>query len=213
MDHRSIRWVRPRLVNTQPMVLYMKQMGFTDGENTYVFNATMLGRVLAFLVAGMLVDRLGTKRVFLSSHLAMCAVSFAVVAIGLLPAERAKFLMPAALVVSGATVAVASVACAAQIFHLVPQRGRAFFMSLAMILTIAGPGASPLMMGAVLGWVGPEWALPVGAVRLGIFQVVIGLAGLALIGIIALLHFVDDVRPRAAASRDNLVRGSAGARE
>ena len=186
----------------QPMVLYMRQMGLPDRVNTHVFNATLLGRVLVFLAAGMLVDRLGTKRVFLSAQTAMCAVCFAVVAIGLLPAERAKFLMPAALAVSGATVAVAGVACMAQIFHLVPQRGRAFFISLATILAVAGPALSPLAMGGILDWVGPGWTLAIGAVRLSVFQVLIGLAGLGLIGIMGLLRFVDDVRPQSAARRE-----------
>ena len=82
-------------------------MGFKTGENVLVFGCSTLGRILCLLIAGVLTDRLGTKKVFFISHVGLCAVCFAVVGIGFLPAASAKALMPVAMMVSGAMLAMA----------------------------------------------------------------------------------------------------------
>ena len=178
-----------------PLVLYMKEMGFQVGGNVIVFGFKMLGQALSFLVAGILADRIGTKRVFMLAHIVLCAVCVGVVWIGWLPQRQAGYLMPVIMVVSGGMVAMTSVACSAQLFHLAPDRGRAFFMSLSMIVMTAGMALSPLVAGWVRGSVPAGWRWAVGGVDMDIFQVVLACAGIGMLAVMTVLFFVDDVRP------------------
>ncbi len=160
-----------------------------------VFGFSTLGKVFSLLLAGILTDRLGTKRVFFTAHIVLCAVCFLVVKIGWLPADQAKCLMPLAMIISSGMAAMAGVACTTQIFHLASDRGRAFFMSLATILTMAGSALSPMLAGYIRQSVPDVWATSFVGLRLDIFQVMLGAAGLALLVLIILLAFIEDIRP------------------
>lgn len=179
-----------------PLVLYMKQKGFPVGQNMLVFGCRRLGMIVSLLVAGALVDRIGTKRVFLLAHLLLCAVAFAVVGIGWLPPAAAKMLLPPALAAVGGVMGAAGVACSTQLFHLAPDRGRAFFMSLSMLIIVAGASVSPLLAGLLSESLPAGWTATLAGCRLDIFQLMLAAAGTALLVLIALLHFVQDVHPR-----------------
>jgi MFS family permease len=181
----------------QPLILYLRHMGLPDGNNVIVFNFNMLGMVLFLLAGGVLVDRFGTKPIFLVSHVILFLLCMAVVGIGMLPLDPARILMAVAMILSGGTLAVAGIACTAQMFHLVPDRGRVFFMSLAMIILWSGFTISPLVAGDILNRTGPDWTLHFLGVQLDIFQVMFASAGLAMLPIIGLLRFVDNVKPKA----------------
>jgi len=172
----------------------MAHRGFAVSQNIYVFSFYSVGMIVSFLVAGLLVDHLGTKRTFLMAHLVLFAVSMAVVGIGLLPDASAKPLLAVALMVSGGMFAVSSVACTAQLFHLVPPRGRAFYMSLSFVVAGSGLGLSPLLAGGVLDLVPIDRNFTFAAIHLDIFQIMIALAGVGLLAFIALLAGVEDVR-------------------
>jgi MFS family permease len=180
---------------SQPLVLYMKARGFPAKDNIIIFSFTTLGAILANLFAGSLVDRFGTKRIFLVAHLILCLTCFAVVGIGMGPNAYAMFLLPAAMVVSGGTIAASGVACTAQLLHLIPNRGRAFYFSLAMIVTFLGVAISPLLVGYILDIVGDGWQAAVGNVTLDIFQVLLLSAGVLTLTAIVLLYLVQNVHP------------------
>lgn len=179
----------------QPLVLYMKEMGFPTNENMIVFGFATLGMILSLLVGGQLVDRIGTKRVFLVAHIVLCVVCFAVVGVGMLPRSQARIVMPMALVLVGAARAVGFLACTTQLFHLAPDRGRAFFLCLANILVFAGPSVSMLTAAAILSFVPNGWFVSVGAMELNVFQFMLAMSGAALLVIAVLLRFVKDIRP------------------
>lgn len=179
----------------QPLVLYMKYLGFPTNENIIITGFTMLGTIPALLAGGQLVDRIGTKRVFVATHLLLCVVCFAVVGIGMLPRNQARFLMPAALILAGAARAGGFLACTTQLFHLTPDKGRAFFLCLANILIFVGPSVAPLVAGGVLSVVPADWSTTVAGVELSVFQIMIGLSGLTLLAALVLLRFVKDIRP------------------
>ena len=177
-----------------PLVLYMERMGFPVGGNILVYGCTTLGNILALLVAGMLSDRFGTKRTFFLAHIVLCAVSFCVVGIGYLPLAQAGKLMPIATTLCGAMLAMAGVACTVQLFHLAPDRGRAFFMSLANILFYTGAAFSPLIVGAVDRRLGVGWHTQVMGLQMDFFQLIFTLAGLAMALLMIGLYFVEDVQ-------------------
>ncbi|MBN1554615.1 MAG: MFS transporter [Phycisphaerae bacterium] len=180
---------------SQPLVLYMKARGFPAKDNVIIFSFTTLGAIVANFFAGSLVDRFGTKRIFLVAHLILCLTCFAVVGIGWGPYEYAMFLLPAAMVVSGGTIAASNVACTAQLLHLIPNRGRAFYFSLATIITFAGVAISPLFVGFILDGVGEGWHMNIRMVKLDIFQVLLFCAGVMTLIAIAMLMLVRNVHP------------------
>jgi MFS family permease len=103
--------------------------------------------------------------------------------------------MPAALILAGAARAGGFLACTTQLFHLTPDRGRAFFLCLANILIFVGPSAAPLVAGGVLSAVAADWSTTVAGVELNVFQVMLGLSGVTLLAALVLLRFVKDIRP------------------
>lgn len=188
---------------SQPLVLYMKARGFPTKDNVIIFSFQTLGVVLSYVLAGILVDRIGTKRVFLSAHLVLCLTCFAVVAIGMGPNASAMLLLPAAMIVAGGTIAASDVACTAQLFALIPHRGRAFCFSLAMIVTFAGTAISPLVAGRILDVVGYDWRWEVAGMKLDMFQVLLlhaGVLSLLAIGVLQAVQNVHPSRERSASS-------------
>lgn len=106
--------------------------------------------------------------------------------------------MPAALAGFGAAVAVWRLACVAQVFHLAPSRGRTFFMGLATVLLFVGPGLAKLLAGGVLALTPPAWRWQVMGMSLDVYQAMFAAAGVALLALIVMLHFVQDVRRQEA---------------
>jgi len=182
-----------------PLVLYMERMGFPAGENVLVYGGTMLGGILALLIAGILTDHIGTKRVFAIAHVVLCLVSFCVVAIGFLPRSLAGKLMPVATTLCGAMLAMAYIGSTVQLFHLAPDRGRAFFMSLGGILLMGGRALSPLLTGAIDGFLGAGWEWTILGLQMNLFQLIFSFVGIAMALLMIGLRFVEDVRPAADA--------------
>jgi MFS family permease len=187
----------------QPLVLYMKARGFPAKDNVIIYSFTTLGAIVANLFAGHLVDRFGTKRIFLVAHLILCLTCFAVVGIGMGPNAYAMFLLPAAMVISGGTIAASNVSCTAQLLHLIPDRGRAFYFSLATIITFAGVAISPLLAGMILDAVGDGWQHNAGFVTLDIFQVLLLCAGVLTLAAIIMLLLVQNVHPNKDMEAEN----------
>lgn len=177
-----------------PLVLYMEHMGFQVRENVIIFGFLTLGSILSLLLAGVLTDRIGTKRVFFLAHVVLCLVCISVIKIGFLPAGQVKYLMPIALTVSGAMGAMAGVACTTQLFHLVPDRGRAFFLSLTTILITVGGALSPILAGYILQTYMESWTLIFLGIPFDSFQVLLGAVAFAMVLLLVFLSFVEDVR-------------------
>lgn len=177
-----------------PLVLYMHHLGFSTRDNTLIYAMSVLGRVVALYGAGPLVDRVGTKRVFIGVHVLLCALAFGVTAIGELPAAYAASLMIGLQILSGATLAVSNLASTTQIFHMAPARGKALHLILTNGVVMLGSGLSPFLAGLLFDsrWRTAEWSL--GGIALDIYQLLFMAAGAGLLAALALVRFVADVR-------------------
>ena len=179
----------------QPLVIYMKFRGIPDNNNIFIFCSSNLGKILSLLIASVVVDRFGTKKVFFAAHIILCATCFSVVAIGMLETTAVAWLLPIVLVISGGTVAISGVACIAQLFHLIPNQGRAFFMCLSWIIISAGIAISMPFVGWLLDITGEGWSTTVFSLKIDIFQLIAGVAGIVMISAVGLLYLVQDYRP------------------
>jgi len=179
----------------RPLVLYLRFLGLPTNRNLYVAAFRTLGMIVAFMFGGRLVDRVGTKRVFAGAHAALCLLSFAIMFATLLPAGEMQVVMWALMVLCGSVGAVAGLANTTQLFHLAPEAGRAFFLSMSGILIFVGPALSGLIVGAVLTVVTPEWRWTVGGLELNVYQVMLLVSGGGLLLSLRLLRGVQDVRP------------------
>ena len=187
----------------QPLVLYMRFLGLPTNRNLYVFAFRTLGMIAALAAGGQLVDRVGTKRVFLGAHIGLCSLCFLIVFVTMLPLTHVQLLMSLLLLIAGGIGSAAGLASTAQLFHLAPDRGRAFFMSMSTILIFIGPALSGIIAGTVL-WLIPEtWRLEVGPVEINIYQVMLLAAGTGLLLAIRLLRLVAEVKPGATEQLSN----------
>ena len=125
----------------------------------------------------------------------LCAALFSVVAIGMQETSTVAWLLSIVLVVSGGMIALSGVACTAQLFHLIPDRGRAFFMSLSWIVIVAGIAVSLPFVGWLLDITGEGWSTTVFSLKIDIFQLIAGITGIIMISAVGLLYFVHDYHP------------------
>lgn len=183
-----------------PIVLYMNnRLGFSVDNNTMIFGLKILGMVLALFSVGRVIDRIGTKRVFLASQLLLCVVAFATVALGVSDTSHARIIMAGILILSGITIASANLAATAQVFHLAPIEGRALFMNTFTVSLMVGYSLAPLTAGVIVDSVPTGWSLPVGAWELGIYEAIFAVSGLMLLAGTVLLWWVEDMRGDTAA--------------
>jgi MFS family permease len=179
----------------QPLVLYMRFLGLPTNRNLYVFAFRTVGMIMALSLGGQLVDRIGTKKVFLGAHIGLCCLCFLIVVVSTLPLSRLQLPMALLMMVGGAVGSAAGLANTAHLFHLAPNRGRAFFISISSILIFIGPALTGVIAGTILTLVSDAWRLQIGPLLLNIYQVMLLAAGTGLLLAIRLLRLVDDVRP------------------
>ncbi len=179
----------------QPLVLYMRHLGLPTNRNLYVVAFRTVGMIAALSLGGQFVDRVGTKRVFLGAHLGLCLLCFVIVFVTMLPVDRMQLFMALIMVLAGGVGASAGLANTAQLFYLAPDRGRAFFLSIAGILIFVGPALTGIIAGTVLTLVPDSWRLHAGFMALNIYQVMLLAAGTGLLCAIRLLRLVEDVKP------------------
>jgi hypothetical protein len=178
-----------------PIVLYMNnRLHFSVDNNTMIFGFKILGMVLALFFVGKAVDRIGTKRVFLSSQLLLCVVAFGLVVLGVTDSAYTRTIMVALLILSGATIASGGLAATTQVFHLAPVEGRPLFMNIYNLFFMAGYSLAPITVGLIVERVSADWSLGVGSWQLGVYEVLFAFSGLMLLVGTSLLLGVEDMR-------------------
>ncbi|MFH0911288.1 MAG: MFS transporter [Planctomycetota bacterium] len=185
----------------QPMILYMKSLGFATGDNVLLYGFTILGAAGALLVSGLLVDRIGTRYVFLLAHIVLATLAALVLGVRMLPPGHMKPCLVGIFIASGAAFAAADVAGTAQLFHLAPRRGRAFFLSLFNVLRFSGVALAPFTAGIVLGLAPSGWSLSWGGAGWNVYETLFAAAGAGLLASALFLFRVDNVHGESAAGK------------
>lgn len=179
---------------TQPLVLYMRDMGFSTRDNTLIYAASVLGSVLGLVLAGRIIDRIGTRLVFMGVHVVLSILALLIALVGSLPMVYAKPFMTVLQIMAGVALAVANLANTAQIFHMAPARAKTMFMSIMMVVSMMGCALSPFMAGLILDSPWRALSVDVGPVTFGIYPWLFMGAGTGLILAMVLLPFIQNVR-------------------
>jgi len=179
---------------TQPLVLYMKHLGFSMRDNTLIYTASVLGSVLALVLAGRIMDRIGTRRVFFGVHVVLSGLALLIALVGSLPMAYAKPCMAVLQIVAGAALAVAVLANTAQIFHMAPASAKTMFMSIMVVVSMMGLALSPFFAGLILDSPWRKLSVDVGPLTFGIYQGLFLGVGLGLLLAMVLIPFIQNVR-------------------
>ena len=177
-----------------PLVLYMRDLGLSPRENIIVFGFSTLGMVATLFVGGYAVDRLGTRRLYLLVHMVICFLLASIIGITRLAGENIPTLLSVAFAFAGATIALSNLACTTHIFHYVPDRGRAFFLTLANTLLFLGPSLSALVAGVVLAQMGAARTVTILGMEANVFQVMLATALLGAMLALPMWTGIADVR-------------------
>ncbi|MCK6475044.1 MAG: MFS transporter [Planctomycetes bacterium] len=127
---------------------------FSDKDVAWMGNLLMAGSVGGFVIGGKMVDRLGTKPVFLLCHFSFALVLWCFLLRGLIPLPP-PVLLGALNAAFGGVTAASSIAISSELLALAPYENKALATAFCMTLFSGGQAMS--------GWVSA------GAVKLGIF--------------------------------------------
>lgn len=179
-----------------------KSVGFGDRGVVWMGNLLALGCVLGFFAGGRLVDRLGTKWMFLICHGCFAATFFLFLARDAVPVPTMWWL-GALNVAYGAAWAGSSIAISTEMLALVPREDKALSTGLCSALQVAGAGLAGLLSaGAIaLGVLSDRWG---GAgSTLGAYDTLLLLSGVLVTVLVVALGLVPSVmRPAQWVPRD-----------
>ncbi len=153
----------------QPLVLYLKDLGVKPGDNMLVFGFSTLGTVLSLFIGGRVIDKWGTSMVFSVVHVATVIVLALAAFAVLLPLKVAAFAFSVLFIAAGATFSTAGLACTAHLFAFVPKTGRVFYLTIANFMLTVGPSVAMLITSFALKIAGGRRDIPVGAMHLNVF--------------------------------------------
>ncbi|OGV50625.1 MAG: hypothetical protein A2017_06895 [Lentisphaerae bacterium GWF2_44_16] len=121
-------------------------------------NMTMIGSVSGYLLGGMAVDRLGTKKVFMSCHFAFALVLFLFVMRGFFPVMMMPLLWTSHFIF-GLVLASSSIAITSEIIALMPAENQSFATALLTSMLDAGMAASGFLcaFAVKLGFLKENW--------------------------------------------------------
>ena len=130
-------------------------LGFGDNVIIWLGTLSMVGAILGFFAGGKLVDRWGTKPVFLICHVAYCALLFAFLARSVIPGATV-YVVSLVNLGYGVVWASSSIAISTEMLGLIPPKNKSLTTSMFMVMWRAG--------GALSGVV-TAWVLSVGALN------------------------------------------------
>jgi MFS family permease len=136
-------------------------LGFGDDEVILTGNLLMLGSLGGFYLGGRLVDRLGTKLMFLICHFSYGAVLLAFLARGLIPAGGALFFIGGLGALFGLVQAVSGIALTTEMMTLAPADNKPVATSLNQALMVLGTALSGILSSQAIkfGILSREWTL------------------------------------------------------
>ncbi|MFH1007536.1 MAG: MFS transporter [Candidatus Latescibacterota bacterium] len=127
-----------------------KILFYGDGLVVWMANLSMIGSLLGFLIGGWIVDRVGTKSVFLACHFSFGAILS-------LSLFRGLFQIPSVLVMGpthflfGVVISALSIALSTEILALLPKENKSLAAAAMATLQYGGMGVSGMLSAWVLG--------------------------------------------------------------
>lgn len=133
---------------------------FSDAQIFIMSNFGAVGAIFGFYFGGKMVDKFGTKPVFLICHLSFSSVLLLAVLRGLLPFSP----IAAMSLVSGLfglSAAASSIAFSSELLAIIPVENKSLSTGFYLSLTSAGTAFSSLLIGQALklDLLNPEWML------------------------------------------------------
>ena len=137
-----------------------KTMGLQDGTAVLLANTSLLGGVVGFIVGGIVIDRWGSRLVFVVAHLSAALLMAGFIVRGSVPIPLVVWLAVIHFLLGG-ILSTVSVAITTEQFAVLPKQGR----SVAIAIGTAGVslgGSLSGMMAAILvssGMLSESWQL------------------------------------------------------
>ena len=133
---------------------------FNDAQILLMGNIGAGGAVAGFYLGGKMVDRWGTKFVFLLCHFGLAMVLFFITLRGFFPFSNASILYLSAGLF-GAVFSASGIAFSSELLALVPAENKSLSTGFHLSLSSAGIALSSLLIGQALkqNVLNPEWTL------------------------------------------------------
>ena len=152
------------LFTTNSQVLFglieKKILLYGDGLVIWMANLTMIGSLLGFLLGGWIVDRLGTKSVFLGCHFSFGAILTLFLFRGLFPVPSVFVLGPIHFLF-GMVISALSIAVSTEVLALLPRENKSLAAAVVATLQRGGVAVSGMLSAWALraGLLSDSWTL------------------------------------------------------
>jgi MFS family permease len=133
---------------------------FSDDIIVHMGTMLFLGSMVGFYVGGRMVDRFGTKQVFLGVHFSYCLFLFLVLLRDLTPFSLVLYFSFLTFVL-GLAQAASSIAIVSEMMALAPARNKSVIISLCVSLQVGGAGICGIVSGKIIeyGLLAETWQI------------------------------------------------------
>ncbi|MFH1378288.1 MAG: MFS transporter [Planctomycetota bacterium] len=139
----------------------VKALAFTPRLILVMGVLLLIGRAIGFVIGGKLVDKKGTRFVFLMSHFAFGIILFLFLFRGAMPDALVPFYIGALICGFGMAWASSFIATSTEMLAIAPQENKSVATAITMMLKSGGNALSGLLCGASLslGFLNTNWTL------------------------------------------------------
>ncbi len=135
-------------------------LSFTKTEIVFIGNLLIVGALAGFVLGGRMVDKLGTKYVFMFCHFGFGAIIILFLLRSLLPG-KIIVIVGILTLLFGLVQAASGIAMTSEILVLMPKENKSLAIGLWLTLINAGAGLSGIISSTFLelNLINPEWSL------------------------------------------------------
>lgn len=164
-----------------------------DGQVAWLGNLLVIGALCGFYTGGRLVDRCGTRPVFLIGHFVFAIAIWGFVLRGLFPMPAA-YVAGAFVFLFGAVQAASNIAFTTEMLALIPPEAKSLSTSLALVLSRGGTGLMGVLSASVLnlGLLVEQWDCA--GLRFSAYDSILMGFGMMVVLLVATLGLVPSVR-------------------
>ena len=135
-------------------------LSFTKTEIVFIGNLLIVGALAGFVLGGRMVDKLGTKYVFMFCHFGFGAIIILFLLRSLIPG-KIIVIVGILTLLFGLVQAASGIAMTSETLVLMPKENKSLAIGLWLTLINAGAGLSGIMSNTALelNLINPEWSL------------------------------------------------------